>query len=164
MDEKRCSTCHETQPLSQFNVRRAAADGRQARCRTCSAAWYVTNRAAHKANVRRRNARVRRENQARMGAYLREHPCVDCGESDPRVLEFDHEGEVPKTANVGKLLADAHAWERIAAEIAACSVRCANCHRRITSERAQDWRHRFAAVAHSEQAQAAADRLARVLG
>jgi hypothetical protein len=43
-----------------------------------------------------RNALVMRE-------YLMSHNCVDCGESDVRVLEFDHVGD-DKVKNVGDLL------------------------------------------------------------
>ena len=39
---KRCCTCHEPRPLTDFNVRRAAADGLQSRCRSCSREWYLT--------------------------------------------------------------------------------------------------------------------------
>ena len=65
--------------------------------------------------------------------YLSEHPCVDCGESDPIVLEFDHvEG---KTMNVSKMRSQRYKWSVIVKEIAKCEVRCANCHRRTTHNR-----------------------------
>jgi len=61
-----------------------------------------------------------------------EHPCIDCGESDIRVLEFDHvRGE--KKANIGDMAGANIAWQRIEAELAKCVVRCANCHRRKTA-------------------------------
>lgn len=66
--------------------------------------------------------------------YLLEHPCVDCGESDPIVLEFDHvRGE--KIINISNAVG--HGWgrEKILAEIEKCDVRCANCHRRKTHSR-----------------------------
>ena len=161
---KRCSTCHEIKPLSDYNVRRAAPDGRQARCRACARAWYLANNRDHVANVRRRNDRVRRANQARLGDYFLEHPCVDCGETDPRVLEFDHEGVVPKRYNVSGLVGASMSWEQIEREIAACSVRCANCHRRITCERAANWRQRFFDERGADTTTEASARLQRLLG
>ena len=53
---KTCCTCHQSLPLSEFNKRAAAKDGLQARCRSCSRQWYLRNRIAHMAQVRKRNA------------------------------------------------------------------------------------------------------------
>ena len=59
--------------------------------------------------------------------------CVDCGERDIRVLEFDHvRGK--KVANISTLATTGSCWRRIAEEIAKCEIRCANCHRRKTFE------------------------------
>jgi hypothetical protein len=61
--------------------------------------------------------------------YFATHPCADCGESDPIVLEFDHLGD--KLFNIGEALTYRN-WESILAEIEKCEVVCANCHRRRT--------------------------------
>lgn len=67
--------------------------------------------------------------------YLREHPCVECGESDPVVLEFDHvRGE--KLADVATLVHSHRNMKELEDEIAKCEVVCANCHRRRTASRA----------------------------
>ena len=65
-------------------------------------------------------------------AYLREHPCVDCGEEDPVVLEFDHLRD--KKFPISKGLTDRN-WQDVLDEIAKCEVVCANCHRRRTAKR-----------------------------
>ena len=38
----------------------------------------------------RRNEALVAERTTFSSSSLREHPCVDCGETDPLVLEFDH--------------------------------------------------------------------------
>lgn len=63
--------------------------------------------------------------------YLVAHPCVDCGESDIIVLDFDHLRD--KLYDVSAMVARAMKWESILVEIEKCVVRCANCHRRKTA-------------------------------
>ena len=140
--EKRCSTCRLVQPVGEFNKRAASPDGLQSRCRSCSREWYLANLVEHKANVRARNFRVRRAYAARLTAYFLDHPCVDCGEDDVQVLEFDHEDPAQKSDDVTRMINAAGAWSRIEAEIAKCSVRCANCHRRRTAQMYGFWRAR----------------------
>lgn len=66
--------------------------------------------------------------------YLEVNPCVDCGESDIIVLEFDHI-KGTKIGNIGDMQRDGYSIDKIKEEIAKCEVRCANCHRRITFKR-----------------------------
>jgi hypothetical protein len=148
---KRCVTCHVVQPLDAFNRRASASDGRQARCRDCCKRWYVEHRAAHRAAVEARKVRVRIEYREWLGAYLLEHPCVDCGEDDIRVLDFDHPPGVDKVADVSLMLMRLVPWPRVLAEIEKCDVRCANCHRRRTAERGSYWRHSFMLTAIPRQ-------------
>ncbi len=66
--------------------------------------------------------------------FRQEHPCVDCGESDPDVLDLDHvRGQ--KDRSVYELGNAAVSLARLQAEIDKCEVRCANCHRKITRQR-----------------------------
>lgn len=63
--------------------------------------------------------------------YLCTNPCVDCGEVDPIVLEFDHQRD--KRYNISKLITNNCSLKRLVLEIDKCQVRCANCHRRKTA-------------------------------
>jgi hypothetical protein len=65
--------------------------------------------------------------------YLRTHACVDCGESDPLVLDFDHRDGVQKLETVAFLRARGRRDEWLA-EIEKCDVRCSNCHHRRTAK------------------------------
>ena len=65
--------------------------------------------------------------------FFRQRSCVDCGEGDPLVLEFDHLAN--KKFNIAKGLRN-RSWQAVLDEIAKCDVVCANCHRRRTALRA----------------------------
>lgn len=73
---------------------------------------------------------LRRRNFLFLVDFLRTHPCVDCGQADPVVLDFDHVGQ--KTAGVVQLAGRECAISALELEIGQCEVRCANCHRRRT--------------------------------
>lgn len=132
---KACTRCGATKPLADFPPNRSTSDGRQGRCHACMAELARERRAAagpgaRAADLANQEAR-RRRNMEAVWRYLSTHPCVDCGETDPVVLEFDHVyGE--KRRAVSKMLGS-FSWAAIAAEMEKCEVRCANCHRRKTA-------------------------------
>src|SRR5712692_9418027 len=133
-----CTRCGGTKPLDQFPPVRRGEPRRQTWCRACFAQanrrnYYYRNHEREKARLVQQVERRRNENQHEMIAYLLDHPCVDCGETDIVVLEFDHVG--PKKADVSTLANGGSSWARVMKEIAQCEVRCASCHRRKTAKR-----------------------------
>lgn len=143
---KTCSGCQVPKVLEDFALNRRKKDGRQSLCRVCQKprqrAWYDKNKTTHKKRVRVRSLRMRTEVATKLLHYLLTHPCVDCGEADPIVLDFDHvRGK--KRANVTILVAAGMAWSTIEAEVAKCDVRCANCHRRKTARERGTERHKL---------------------
>ncbi|HKY49665.1 MAG TPA: hypothetical protein VJP45_00260, partial [Candidatus Limnocylindria bacterium] len=137
-----CYMCGETKPEADFAFADIARGIRQRHCRTCHAAYrrahYLANRETY---IKREAARIKHfriENRALMIAYLLAHPCVDCGETDPVKLDFDHRDPSEKSGNIG-FIAARKPWHLVLREIAKCDVRCANCHMRRTAEQF-NWR------------------------
>ncbi len=117
---------------------------RHTRCKYCqsqvSKKHYTNNKQAYVARARASGSIVIAENRKRLIEYLGCHPCVDCGQKDVRVLDFDHvRGK--KSEHVVRLAGVGYSWSIIEAEIAKCEVRCANCHRIKTGEKVSSWRH-----------------------
>ena len=54
--------------------------------------------------------------------------CVDCGEADPLVLDFDHMGD--KEFTIGLMVNQTGSFNKVLSEMEKCQVRCSNCHRR----------------------------------
>lgn len=141
---KRCSCCKVVKPAHEFHRDRNRRDGLQSYCRDCNSAraklFHAENSEHCRKRISKRARRLRVVNHVRLFRYLLEHPCVDCGETDPVVLDFDHITS-DKVANVSALLVTR--WEVIVAEIAKCEVVCANCHRRRTARRLGSLRFRL---------------------
>jgi len=72
--------------------------------------------------------------------YLETHCCVDCGESDPVVLDFDHVRGL-KVNSVSRMCRNRSRLESLIAEIEKCDVRCSNCHRRRHAAEKGFYRH-----------------------
>ena len=81
----------------------------------------------------------RKETRKQLVEYLKAHPCVVCGESDPVVLQFDHIDPSTKKASVSRLMSGTRKWETILKEIEKCQVLCANCHARKTYSQLSYW-------------------------
>lgn len=135
---KLCGMCGESKPLCDFSIRRAAKDGRQSRCKRCVGIAYRTNRPAHLARIKANRDRYKEDCRRYVLAYLYDNPCVDCGEDDPVVLDFDHRSG--KRDSVSGLMGQGYTLATIKAEVAKCDVRCANCHRRKTAFDQRWWK------------------------
>lgn len=88
----------------------------------------------HRLEIRQRRKDAQRQNKIFVFGYLATHPCVDCGESDPVVLEFDHRIPEEKVDAIAHMVSTMVSIDTLEAEIKKCDVRCANCHRRRTAK------------------------------
>ena len=131
----KCYRCGELEPITDFAWRRKPGQ-HDSLCRPCRSAYgkehYAANRQRYIDQARTVKHKVRLQRTAYLIAYFDTNPCVDCGERDPVVLEFDHLRD--KSFSIGFGLTQRR-WQRILEEIDKCEVVCANCHRRRTARR-----------------------------
>lgn len=142
---KKCTGCNTIKPLEEFGNNKSKRDGKQTHCKECRVKYnhdhYEKTKHSWAESRRQSSIKNRRKNQKYLESYLYDHPCVDCGESDIRVLEFDHIAD-DKLSEV-TIMVD-HSLAKMISEISKCEVRCSNCHRKITHERLgqTSWRQR----------------------
>src|SRR2546425_7096746 len=89
-----CTKCGVVKPLEAFPPVRRGEPRLQTWCRTCfadyGARYYSEHRETARARLRANFLAARAENKRQLIEYLQAHPCIDCGETDIIVLEFDH--------------------------------------------------------------------------
>lgn len=126
--ERLCRECFTVKPLSQFyNQKTKNTVSKKTNCKTCDI------------QAKERSRKLRSRDRAlKVVQYLLGHPCVDCGESDPIVLEFDHVNG-KKKAGISQMV-HTSSWRKIEEEIAKCVVRCSNCHARKTAIERRSYR------------------------
>jgi 5-methylcytosine-specific restriction endonuclease McrA len=92
---------------------------------------YQQNKAKYDA---RREA-VRKRNKEYVWQYLQDKSCMECGEADPIVLEFDHRNPKEKDCSIADAMhIRMFSLVRLQKEIYKCDILCANCHRRKTAK------------------------------
>jgi hypothetical protein len=128
MDTKICSCCRVEKPTKSFHKSRTRGDGFACYCKQCASQKtkdrYLQNKDLLYLRQKLRNDKIKELVKSKLT------PCVDCGESDPLVLDFDHvRGE--KKFNISQAIGKVQV-ALLLEEIAKCDSRCANCHRRKT--------------------------------
>ena len=89
---------------------------------------YEANKSKIKQRSKKRNRKQRNANKAYVDKIKVESSCVDCGEGNPLVLDFDHvKGK--KVGDISSMVYQSYCVESIQKEIDKCEVRCSNCHR-----------------------------------
>lgn len=93
---------------------------------------YHDNIDLSRQKAKEKNQKKRDRNKQFIYEYLLSHHCIDCGEKDPVVLEFDH----VRGTKIGSIsdLSARNGLEKIQKEMEKCDIRCANCHRRKTAK------------------------------
>jgi hypothetical protein len=136
-ETKRCTGCGLDRPVGEFPVKHKNTGRRGTRCRACRSAYGKLHYEKHREKYMSRTRRPRHTQRDAywfwLMNYLTSHPCVDCGQTDPIVLQFDHRDGSTKVGTIGAMLNRA-SWATLLCEIAKCDVRCANCHRLRTAE------------------------------
>ena len=146
MTTKFCPRCGKRKATAEFGKVARYRSGLATYCLVCQRLfdreWYWKNRSKVSQRTSLNKKRRREEHIRKLVAYLQQHPCVDCGESDPLVLDFDHvRGK--KSMEVTVMVGDKGGWAAVEKEIAKCAVRCANCHRRKTAKEKHTVRYRI---------------------
>lgn len=139
---KTCIGCKQELEYKEFNRHRTR--GYQSRCRQCdnekNREWYQNNKQRTITRVKHNNKKYAKAGQEWICKYLETHPCVDCGESDIIVLQFDHIAD-DKAACVSEMIRARSI--KVQQEIEKCEVVCANCHSRRTAARGRYYRWRY---------------------
>lgn len=136
MKKRKCYRCEQQRTEEEFPFKNKKAGIRRTICKTCrnewGRKWYDGNKTNRVAQIRTRKDQILLERNIVILEYLKVHPCIDCGEDDPIVLEFDHRCD--KLFSVSQHIREGYSLEHLLIEIAKCDIRCANCHRRKTAK------------------------------
>jgi len=137
--EQTCTKCGKTKSAKEFSWKDKRRKKRHPRCKECMRIvireHYAANREIYNKRTSEYNKRNLEINRKWVLEYWREHPCVDCGESHPACLEFDHVKGTKKMA-ISRMLNYKH--ETLLKEVEKCVVRCSNCHKKKTAND-QNW-------------------------
>lgn len=124
---KICPVCNRDDVVFAPRTQRGKP-GFQSYCIGCTKTYKKGHYDSNKRVYFAKNKRHRARQYQKFLEYMVGKSCLDCGNGDVRVLEFDHRDGVSKHANVSKLVQQA-GWQTVQEEIAKCDVVCCNCHR-----------------------------------
>ena len=140
---KHCWMCDKDKDKSEFCWKNKKLGKVGSTCKVCqrlkSKQDYEKNKQYFVQNAKQRKKVHSKINKENLFAYLQNCQCIDCGEKDILVLEFDHKDRKTKKYDISKMVTT-YTWASIAKEITKCEIRCANCHRRKTLKENEGWR------------------------
>lgn len=120
-----CNKCNVSKPIEEFSRGRVYRNNISPVCKECHK-LYPSRQDGGDA---RRVSDHRNRNKQFLWDYYCQHPCMDCGESDPMVLVPDHvRGD--KFKGVSVMVHNGFSIKKIEEELAKCDIVCQNCHHR----------------------------------
>lgn len=138
--KRECTRCKKEKSLEDFRFRNKTKGTRQSWCKECMSKWekniWKTSKQRRSSNAKKAALR-RKRNVDFVIDYLKDKKCLDCGEDDIVVLEFDHISD--KKFEISYATRATYSLEKIKQEIDKCDIVCANCHKRRTAKQF-NWR------------------------
>jgi hypothetical protein len=137
MTDKACSQCGDVYDESQYpwSIRGVKRHSKCPKCRSIERIDYYNRHKEEELAYKYERQKERRDEARKyVWSYLSTHPCVDCNETDPIVLSFDHVRGTKKM-NLSQMVNQGYSIEVIQTEINKCQVRCMNCHMREEKRR-----------------------------
>lgn len=137
-----CNTCGVEKNDDEFFFKDKKKNKRHKACKCCykisrkktQYQHYEKNKQQYKDRANNRRKKLGSDNRKLMMEFLKDNHCVDCGNDNPIVLEFDHLHN--KQYGISTMMSS-YPWEKILVEISKCEVVCANCHKIRTATRAK---------------------------
>ena len=90
-----CNKCKDNKVEKEFSFKNLKLRIRKKICKLCDKKYrkfYYQQKSVEAIKYSIETTKqIRNRNQRYIWDYLIDHPCVDCGEDDPIVLEFDHQ-------------------------------------------------------------------------
>jgi len=147
MKLKKCSKCEELKDDVNFNWKNKERGWKNSFCKSCHSNYrkshYESNREKYIDKAKKWNGIQTKVLRSFIVNYLTIHSCVDCGESDLRVLDFDHKRD--KKFGIANMVRNCYSLQAIEKEIEKCVIRCANCHRKKTFFEGNFWKNNMGA-------------------
>ena len=142
---KRCWKCKRSYSFEAFGKNIKKKDGLSPECKKCKREYNLAYYKSHIPQVKERMQKRVELLQDKFFTYLSKHPCVDCGEDNIVVLDFDHQEN--KIMEISKMVHRGFLWKKVLLEIKKCEIRCANCHRiktmKLNNYRKYNFRNKF---------------------
>jgi hypothetical protein len=127
---KKCNKCLIEKPLSDFGKNKSKKDGVQTYCAPCRSEYHKQLWRNNQGGIKERHSRYSKAYKSKVRDFVTRYKklckCVDCGNSDYRVLHFDHLNN--KLFNIADAVSRGYSIAKIKKEIRKCEIRCANCH------------------------------------
>lgn len=139
-----CYKCKLYKDILEFNYKNIKLNLRQKECKSCkyflNKSYVSRNKEKHLTNVKRNTKDKISKNREYIISYLQDKSCIDCGENDIRLLEFDHIEN--KEQEISIMIKDSN-LTKIKKEVEKCEIRCGNCHVRKTNKQFNWYKYKW---------------------
>lgn len=135
-----CKACDENKSITEYHWRKDTKSngGYRYVCKECACKRAKESYQRNKESAKARCAKAAKtrilERRKYVYNYLKSHSCIECGEDDPRCLDFDHIDQEDKDLAISRAIWNNWSMDRLINEINKCRILCSNCHRKRTAD------------------------------